>query len=114
VEESRKDKRLSFNLDVVYDISRHQRWTNSRSKDLSEGGICLITGEAVPVDTEIELRFYTPDSNRPVFIGGKVVWNGKFSDGKNSLYENGIRFLDIEESEIGFIKKFIENATFDA
>lgn len=44
------------------------------AKDVSEGGICLVLAEALPVGQEVEIHLESLQHRRPIKIPGVVVW----------------------------------------
>lgn len=58
-------------------------------KNLSEGGICIITQVELGRGRFIRLAFELPDG-RDLRIKGKVIWSLRT---ENGVFENGIDFL---------------------
>ena len=78
----------------------------AHSKDISEGGICLITEQSLEEGKMLNLVFQLPDRTRPIESFGKVMWCKKAIE---YLFENGVSFWDIKEKEHLEIKKYLEN-----
>ncbi len=78
----------------------------AHSKDISEGGICLITQQPAEVGKILNLVFLLPDRAYPIESFGKVMW---CKTAIEYLYENGISFWDIKEKEQLEIKKYLES-----
>ena len=76
------------------------------SKDISEGGICIITQQPAEVGKMLNLEFLLPDRVNPIESFGKVMWCKKAIE---YLYENGISFWDIKDKEQLEIKKYLES-----
>jgi hypothetical protein len=110
--EKRKNERLYITLDVEFDISTHQHWVTSSSKNISINGICLLTKEHLPVGTLLFIKFYIPDIDTLIDVTGEVIWHGEHSLSDEQYYENGIKFIEIKSSYKELISKFIEGITF--
>jgi 5-methylcytosine-specific restriction endonuclease McrBC GTP-binding regulatory subunit McrB len=110
MKERRKTERINLNIDVECDMSEYQKWVEAKTRNLSESGICLITGDALTMDSLLELKFTLPDSP-PIKVTGRVVWN-EFSLNDN-FYLSGIEFTDITDETLRFIQKYVSAATFD-
>ena len=114
MQEKRKYKRKKITIDVDYDISKDQKWFDSTSLDISAGGMCLVSREPLQVDSSVKLKFIIPDSDKPLFVTGVVIWNEKFlKKNNNTSYYNGIKFTRIDAEDRAFINKYVESTTFD-
>jgi c-di-GMP-binding flagellar brake protein YcgR len=112
-ENKREYRRLDVSIDVRYDISTHQVWVESESKNISAGGICLLTREAIKPGTYIKLKFKMPDTEQYVQVTGEIMWNQKYIINNEEYYDNGIKFVAINDSDRELIGKYIEGATFN-
>jgi Tfp pilus assembly protein PilZ len=112
-EDKRKYKRRVISLDVEYDFSPHQIYMESKSKDIGGGGICLVTNEPLAQGKEILIKMFLPDSNKPLFINGRVVWNKDNQEKDTGGYLNGIEFFNVKEQDRSLIIKFVDGATFE-
>lgn len=112
--DKRQFKRKKVTLNVDYDISATQKWLDSTSSNISEGGMCLTTKKPLKVGSAIKLKFLIPDSERPVNVQGTIVWNEAFKAGKHEHYYNGIQFDKVFNDDRDLITKYVENTTFDA
>jgi PilZ domain len=78
----------------------------ARSKDISEGGLCLISDEELKMDVYITLLFHIPPNDELVNAYGKVMWYKKVSE---HLFETGINFWDIDETDLEKIKTYFKD-----
>lgn len=62
-------------------------------KDISYGGICLITERELPEGKMFQFSFSFPGDEEPVALHGKTVWSRPAG---NHVYENGIRFWRVD------------------
>jgi c-di-GMP-binding flagellar brake protein YcgR len=112
--DKRKYKRTNISIDVEYDLSSEQVWLESRTRDISGGGICLITTERLSLRSEVELRFQLPDQDLLIMAVGKVVWTDEVQTSKKEiLHAVGIQFVKIPDEARDYIMKYVEGATFE-
>lgn len=100
VEENRRFPRTHLDVHVNYDFN-----AIAHSKDISEGGICLITDHPIEKGKMLNLVFQLPDRLLPIESIGKVMW---CRNAIENLYEIGISFWDIKEQEQIEISKYLE------
>ena len=62
-------------------------------KDISVGGVRILTSVYIPLDTEIKLRITLSKSGTSIVPSGKVVWGSQVED--SDMYEMGIEFEDV-------------------
>lgn len=112
MDERRKFVRLNFDVDVAWkkipplDSSNPHR---NSAKNISEGGICLITNEPVAVGDTLDLVIKLPAQN-VINAQGKVVWASEFEvigATREKKYDAGVEFIQIRENEQEEIKKFV-------
>ncbi len=76
----------------------------AQSKDISEGGICLITEEELEKDKIYTLVFKLP-TDVSIKCFGKIVWSKQASE---HLFEQGVVFWDIDSSDQKKIQDYFE------
>lgn len=86
-EDKRKSPRLPLDVQVNY-----QGNAFAKSKDISSGGICLITDEALEEKKIYTLVFSFPGEAERLECFGKVAWTKQASE---HMYESGLSFWDI-------------------
>ena len=110
-QERRKFLRLNALVDVVYNkVSPSQKVEVSLTKNISKGGICLITYEELKVSDNLDLNIYLPENKIPVHVIGRVAWVKDFiicniPNGKR--FDVGIEFLTITEEDQKKIDKYV-------
>lgn len=111
LDERRQFVRLSILADVAYnkkDTSEKEKV--SFTKNIGEGGICLITYEEVKVSDVLELKIALPEEKAPINILGKVVWVKKFSIGdtfQGERFDVGVEFINISAGDKQKIDKYV-------
>ena len=114
MEEMRVFPRLSLACDIEYSINSPGTFVNSekvisKTKDISQGGICLITYTSLRKGDVLNLKFRLKGYDKSIEAVGKVVWTQVFEIGNQKGYDNGIEFIDIPEEYKSIIEEFIQN-----
>ena len=60
------------------------------SRDISVGGIRILTEKYLPVGTKLRMELALLDSDKLINVVGKVIWTNSLYD--NELYETGVEF----------------------
>jgi len=83
--------RLPFDLPVAYEQPGGERgW--GRLKNLGDGGLCLLSREALAPATPLRLQLQARD--RVHARDGAVVWNDAGAGARDAAVAHGIRFTD--------------------
>ncbi|MBN1410284.1 MAG: PilZ domain-containing protein [Spirochaetales bacterium] len=99
--------RLLLVTDVEYNTEDAGSMEKSRSKDISQGGICITTSEKpLPMGKICNLRISMPESKEQIIVKGRVMWNREYETGAVKLYDNGLEFIDLEEEFAEIIKEY--------
>jgi c-di-GMP-binding flagellar brake protein YcgR len=98
--DKRKFPRLSFNVEVKYEVvrGRSPKAKKSRARNISAGGLCVMILEKVKAGTLLNLEFSLPDADAPIIAKGKVMWVEKLSiyaAESHVSYDCGVSFVDI-------------------
>jgi len=73
----------------------------SLTRDISPGGVCLVTNTFVPEGARVRLEIALTGSRRLVHGTGTVRWvNRLFED---DIFETGVEFAEIDPESIGAI-----------
>lgn len=103
VGERRVHPRHAVQLDVNYQRGDHYLF--SRSSNLSELGIFLVTDAPAPVGTELDLSFRSPGGGEAIRVRGQVMWiDPGTSGGEPGM---GIRFVSPDDETRARIKALI-------
>jgi len=111
--EKRNFKRRPITIDVNCDMSADQKGFDPSTKDISVGGICLISKKAFPIGKIIEFKFAIPDFDKTIEVSGRIVWNEIVKNEKEEIFYNGIQFVRIESEDRDLIGKYVDGATFE-
>ena len=88
------DVRVNYSFDAI-----------AHSKDISEGGICLITEEELAAGKMLNIQFILPENERKIQAIGKIMWCRKATE---HYYESGIEFWDIADKDKEAIKRYLD------
>ena len=88
-EDKRRSPRVPLDVHVnfAFDAIAH-------TKDISEGGVCIISESKLEVGKFLNLVFRLPDRDLDVQVIGKIMWSKQSSQ---SYFENGVQFWDISK-----------------
>ncbi|MCU0663842.1 MAG: PilZ domain-containing protein [Myxococcota bacterium] len=91
--ENSADRRVGNRAPLKLDVNYRQGETYlfSRTSDVSELGIFLVTEHPLPVATFLRLEFRMPDDGEKLLLDGEVVWVD--SVGRSHERGMGIRFI---------------------
>lgn len=100
-QEQRRHPRRSLDVKVNYAYN-----AIAHAKDISFGGICLITDQQMEEKKMYTLQFTFPGEESPIALHGKVAWTRKSGE---HHFENGITFWRVdksaEEKLVDYLKK---------
>ncbi len=102
--ERRKFPRITVELIVRYKLlTAAEQQVNAATKDISAGGVCLITREEIKVGTRVAMEIKFPRSPNPVLIQGQVMWSNKsrlgLSPAGHVQYNNGFEFTQMNDTD---------------
>ena len=109
-QEKRKFVRLSALVDVIYNKRAATASEMSLTRNISQGGICLIAYDELNEQDVLDLKLYLPEDNTPIQAIGKVVWVKEFIIGsieEGKRYDVGIEFMDIREEDVNRVNKYV-------
>ncbi|MBN2342085.1 MAG: PilZ domain-containing protein [Deltaproteobacteria bacterium] len=107
-DERRREKRHNIKLSVNY--THGDTYLYSKSSNLSEMGIFLVSDTPLSAGTIIQLRFDTPHGSNPIDVSGEVVWIDPGSS--TSPGGMGIRFIDPEPETKARIRTIIRTIAY--
>ncbi|MBN1696809.1 MAG: PilZ domain-containing protein [Spirochaetales bacterium] len=102
MDERRSYKRYCLIVSVKYSYNASRTKGSAKTKNISNGGICLTSHQKLLLNHLVDLEFSMP--RKKIKVLGKVVWS---EESLPHLYENGIEFVDIEESDKKEISNYI-------
>jgi Tfp pilus assembly protein PilZ len=113
MEKIRAFPRLSLSCDIEYSYvsggTQQRESVLSKTKDLSQGGICLITTAPLVKGSSIALKFKLHGSQKFIEVRGRVAWTQAFAIGNQMGYDNGIEFTQVSDEDKEIIEKYIKS-----
>ena len=101
--ERRKFPRMTVELFVRYKILSSPEQVDAQTKNISGGGVCLVTREKMELGTYLAMEVKFPHSKGPILAGGRVIWCRESrlgpSPAGHSRFDNGIEFVQISETD---------------
>ena len=80
------------------------------TKDISAGGVCLVTEELLKPGTTLGLQMKLPDRETPIMFTAEVVWSLPVGEpGKsyeNPTAETGLQFVSIDPKDQALLKQY--------
>ena len=109
------EKRQFMRLNILTDVEYTKKIpsegsTLSLSKNIGEGGICLIVYEDLQVADLLDLKIYLPEDSAPIRATGKVAWLKEFVVGepsKGKRFDAGIEFISINQEDRNRIERCV-------
>jgi len=108
-EERRKSVRVKSTLFLQYalDVEGNKRWDITTVKDISETGLCILTGKKFEPEEAITLRLKIP--SRPfetIEVSGRVV--GSSDAGTGVTYVTRIEFKDLNDETKSLFHEYVD------
>ena len=106
--EKRRFIRFEITLKVNYTAQKDSKIEKTGiTKDVSAGGMQLLTEEKLETGSKVELKVFIPQALNPAHLKGIVLWSKEIPEGKNLSYGAGIEFADIEEDNKNTFLRFL-------
>jgi len=111
--ERRRFKRVDTALHTKYSIDHAPRpKSDSKSKNISLGGILLELNEKIFPATKVILDIFLPNIEKPINARGEVVWVTEVPGADNLGRKNfnaGIKFLSMSPHDKDRLNKHVED-----
>ncbi len=112
--EKRRFIRFDIALKVLYVIRKDPKLENTAiTKDISAGGLELLTKEKLLPGSKIALTIDIPEALNPVHLNGTIVWSKEAGGDKKSAYSTGVEFGKIEEDNKSTFLRFLCNLMYE-
>ena len=107
--ERRKYKRFTRHFILTYfdTADRKNRYDASQLKNISLGGICLITAQAFAPATRLGIELKTPYLAQAIHLEGVVVESTEKIN--NMIYETRLKFLNLSPEAQTVLKKLVDH-----
>ena len=105
-DERRQFVRLDTNLAVTYKVlpsSVPERLEATKTKNVSEGGLCVFLNQRLPVGTPMEFQINLPGRDKPAAFTGEITWCEEFEvvgkTQRERVVQAGVRFVFIHPKD---------------
>jgi len=113
MKEKRNFIRFDIPLKVHYTVQGDPKIVKTGiTKDVSAGGVQLLTEEKIDIGNKIDLTVFIPEALNPVHLAGIAVWVKEIRSEEKSRYCTGIEFTKIEEDNKNTFLKFLCNLMY--
>jgi hypothetical protein len=106
-EDARRHPRYAVDVEANVVLSGGRR-LSARTRDLSRSGICVITGEPLPMGNmltvDLVLAFGGDAFSEPLTLEARVVWCSNLG----GTFQVGAMFDDLTEQQDGFLEMFLQ------
>ena len=115
--EKRREKRLEEETKVAIRILPDEEQEIDESvvyaltKDISSGGVKILTDKMLPVDTLLEIEMTLSRMRKIVSAKGKVRWLKPLYDG--GVFEVGLQFVDTPPESIILLLEYVYGTTLE-
>ncbi len=109
IDDRQADPRAAVEVEVHYRTV--QEFTAAYGQNISGGGIFIQTRQALPLSSEILLRFTLPGIPRTILVRGLVVWSTPVAVPGSLGFGIGIKFLDLDPEARDLIGRFVKGKT---
>ena len=102
-QEQRRFIRVTSRLAAVVKIVKTGKVRRALTRDISAGGICVVTEELLEPGTALEVEVKLPDREAPITFLGEVSWSRPIGPPPKSYQtptsEAGVKFVSIDPKE---------------
>jgi len=96
-----------YNVDVQVAVSVANEKLDARTRDMSRAGLCLVTTQPIPRETEVSLElvltFGDDGVSEPLPVTGKVAWCTALF----GAYQIGVKFVKVDDDQGRYLDMFI-------
>ncbi len=78
-------------------------------RDISLGGILVESNNGIQPEKKYIMALFLPDENDPIKFQGRIVSRTEKHDNKSHLFNIGIEFLNIKETDSSRLSKFLSS-----
>ncbi|MBI4003906.1 MAG: PilZ domain-containing protein [Candidatus Omnitrophica bacterium] len=101
--EQRRFIRITSRLTAIVKIVKTGKIKRALTRDVSAGGICVVTEEILEPGTALEVELKLPDREAPVRFLGEVAWSRPIGPTpksyENPTEETGVKFISIDPND---------------
>lgn len=106
-QERRRFVRIDFNTSVSYQYEGRAQFDYALTKDLSEGGICLILDRFIPKDRVLMIEFSLKENILPIKTKARLAWIAQLAYVQR--YRAGLEFQELSQVHKINLTRFLKN-----
>lgn len=108
VTERRKFFRFETTISALCETLKDKIKTNSSIKNISKEGALIIVDKPLKAGSNVSITMDIPGDNIPIVATGSVAWQRQLKkDGKEDLYDTGIKFMELNGVDKGRLLEYI-------
>lgn len=108
--ERRKFIRLDTTIKVDYKSEETKTSGSALCRNISLGGIRLISNKSLEKDQTMELKLYLIKNQKPIIATGIIMWVKDIAiKGSTNVYDIGVKFLHIDKEDEKIFFEYIYN-----
>jgi len=101
---------------AVFNGTYQKRLLHDYSIDISIGGLFVETGNILPVNKEVIVKFTLPESDNPIISRARVAWTNEPGFLKKSSLPPGmgLQFINLSLDNMRAIRAYLDNVARNA
>ena len=110
----RRYVRYNLSARVTYTKLNSNEEKEAISKNIADGGICLVIDENINESELINFKIYLLKDTPPIKLTGKVVWSKEIpatQESEKKKFCIGTEFVDIDKDNLKIISTHLEEKT---
>jgi len=108
----REDRRVAIGIQVDYKVGEGQtKVVHAFTRDLSSGGMFIITRDTLPVGDTVDLEFVLPGSPDKINVSGTVVRSFQDEERGHYIGGMGLTFSNVSDDVNDRLIQFIQEST---
>ena len=104
--ERREYRRIKINSPIEYKFLNAEKYANTVTCDISEGGISFIIDGPIPVGTHLYFQAKLRNKPQPIYGIAKIAWTAK--EPYSPKYRIGLEFTEVGSISRADIATFIQ------
>lgn len=110
--EKRKFPRGNFFCKITAIFGERLLVFNSYTENISEGGVKVFLEEKLNISTVVDMELSLANDEEPIKCKGELIWVQEIPPDqteKESLFDTGIKFIEINEQDKKKISQLVKN-----
>lgn len=106
--ERRKFFRFETAISAFCETLKDRIKTSSSIKNISKEGALIIVNKPLKAGSNVSITMDIPGDNIPIVATGSVAWQRRLKkQGKEDLYDTGIKFMELNSVDKGRLLEYI-------